>query len=138
MAKFGRAFSALYSGGVPISQAILLSADSCGNEYIRWRIHPSVISIQEGKSITESLAKTGVFTQMALDMCATGEETGNLDAMCRHVADLYESEAHVRVKKSAHVFSVAVLIGIAILVAYIVLSFYLGYVQFVLGAMGEG
>ncbi|MCL6623369.1 MAG: type II secretion system F family protein [Fimbriimonadales bacterium] len=138
MAKFGRAFSALYSGAVPISQAILLAADSCGNEYIRWRIHPSVISIQEGKGIAESLAKTGVFTKMALDMCATGEETGNLEAMCRHVADLYESEARVRVKKTAHVFSVAVLIAIAILVAYIVLSFYMGYIQLVLSSMGEG
>lgn len=137
MVKFGRAFSALYSGGVPISRALTLAADSCGNEYIRCRIHPAAISIQEGKGIAESLAQTGVFTPMALDMCATGEQTGNLDAMCRHVAELYESEARVRVRKSAVVFLVAVVVGVAILVAYIVISFYVGYLQTIF-SMSEG
>ncbi len=137
MAKFGRALSALYSGGVPLAKALVLSADSCGNEYIRWNIHPAAINIQEGKGIAESLARTGVFSQMALDMCATGEETGNLDSMWRHVADMYESEARVRVKKSTYVLLVAVFLVIAALVFYILLSFYTGYLQFIFSAGAE-
>jgi type IV pilus assembly protein PilC/MSHA biogenesis protein MshG len=32
MAKFGRAFGAMYKGGVSIPEAITLGADACGNE----------------------------------------------------------------------------------------------------------
>ena len=131
MAKFGRAFAALYASGVPIARAIQLSADACGNEYIRWRIHPAAMRIQEGEGIADSFRKTRAFTQMALDMCYTGEQTDNLDGMFYNVADQYEDEAKVRVRKTSHIFAVLVLITVAMFIGYIVISFYLNYVSLI-------
>lgn len=127
MAKFGRAFSALYSGGVQIGKSIQLAADACGNDYLREKIYPSAQWIQEGRGIAESFDKTGAFTLVALDMASTGEHTGNLDAMFGHMAEQYEEEADVRLEKSTKVLSVVVLIIALVLVAYTVIRWYMNY-----------
>src|SRR5439155_6398166 len=48
MAKFGRAFGALYSGGVPVHDAIQLASDASGNEYMRSLLYPAAGRLKEG------------------------------------------------------------------------------------------
>jgi len=127
MARFSRAFGALYGGGIPLSTSVVLAADACGNEYIRRRMYPAAERIQEGKGIAESFASTHAFTPITLDMAATGEQSGNLDTMLDHVAEQYEDEAEVRLDKMPRVLGVVLLLLAAAVVAYIVASFYMQY-----------
>ncbi len=127
MAKFGRAFAALYSGGVPIARSVQLAADASGNEYLREQIYPAAEKIQEGRPIAESFAQTGAFTEIAIDMAATGEHTGNLDSMFDHMAQQYEDEADVRLDKSCKTLGVLILILALMIVGYSVIKFWMGY-----------
>ncbi len=127
MARFCRAFSALQRGGVPIAQVVELSADACGNDYIRNRITPSSAWIQEGKGITESLHRTGAFSDIAISMSATGEKSGNMEAMMDNVAEQYEDEASVRSKKMTDVLPVVLTVLAGLLVLYILVQFYSAY-----------
>lgn len=127
MAKFGRAFGALYSGGVPVPKATQLAADACGNEYLRARIYPAAKRLEEGAGITETFRATGAFSPIVLDMAQTGETTGNLDAMLQKMAEFYEDEAETRSVQFAYAFGILALLLVAAYVGYVVVSFYMGY-----------
>ncbi|HEY0866574.1 MAG TPA: type II secretion system F family protein [Fimbriimonas sp.] len=127
MAKFGRAFGALYHGGVPIQQALLMSADACGNEYLRSRIYPAEQGLKEGGGVAASFRHTGAFTDIVMDMVSTGETTGNLDQMLGKVSEYYEDEAETRSKQFGQVIGVVVYLMVAGYILYIVLTFYTGY-----------
>ena len=127
MARFGRAFAALYRAGVPMVRSLQLSADACGNEYLRAMMQPSLQRVREGESITVALKETGAFSPIVMDMVATGESTGNLDSMLGKVGDFYIAEAEVRQVQLG--YAVGVLLGllVAIYIGYIVISFYTGF-----------
>ena len=127
MARFGRAFAALYRAGVPMVRSLQLSADACGNEYLRAMMQPSLQRVREGESITVALRETGAFSPIVMDMVATGESTGNLDAMLQKVGDFYIAEAEVRQVQLG--YAVGVLLGllVAIYIGYIVVTFYTGF-----------
>lgn len=127
MAKFGRALGALYKGGVAVPKAIQLSADSCGNEYLRSQIHPAARRLEEGHGIAVTLRGTQAFSPMVLDMVTTGETTGELDGMLNKVADFYEAEAKVRAKQLATAVGFVALIVVGIYVGFVVINFFTGY-----------
>jgi type II secretory pathway component PulF len=127
MAKFGRAFAAMYKAGVPIQRAMMLSADACGNEYLRVRMQPSFRRMGEGVGIFEAVAATGVFPRMILDMISTGERTGNLDQMLTKVADYYELEAGNRQQMLAVITGVVLMVLMGVYVGYMVITFYVGH-----------
>lgn len=127
MAKFSRAFSALYGGGIPIGKTVALSADACGNESLREQIQPAQGMIEGGGSIAESLARTKAFSRVALDMAHTGEHTGNLDAMFTNVAEQYEDEADVRFDKVSKVLPVFLILILGVVVLLMLVTFYQNY-----------
>lgn len=127
MAKFGRAFGALYKGGVPMQKAVLLAADACGNEALRARMYPAAQRLQEGEGITDTFAQTGAFSPIVLDMTRTGETTGNMDQMLNKVAEYYEEEGAMKAQISAKIIGVVCLLLVAIYVAFVVIKFYMAY-----------
>ncbi len=129
MARFGRAFAALYASGVPIAPAIRMSADACGNEYLRAAIHPAPEKLEGGAGVTETLRATGAFSPIVLDMMSTGETTGDLDGMLGKMSEFYVAEAEVRQVKLGQVFGVVVALVVAIYIGYIVITFWQEYGQ---------
>ncbi len=128
MAKFGRAFGAMYGGGVPVGRAVALAADACGNEYLRARMLPAAKEIEEGGSVSEAFARTGAFSQIVLDMTRTGEESGTLDQMLDKVSEFYEDEAKTRSVQMGYVIGVVVYLIVAIfIVLTVILPFWQGY-----------
>ena len=129
MARFGRAFGALYKSGVPMQRALLLGADACGNEFLRARMYPAQRALEEGAGVTETLRSTHAFSPIVLDMMGTGETTGNLDSMLGKVSEYYEQESHTRSIQLGNVFGVLVGLGVAIYIGTIIVSFWSGYGQ---------
>lgn len=127
MARFGRAFGALYAGGVPVAETMRLAADACGNEFIRSHLHPLAPRLEEGARITDTLRMAGVFSPIVLDMVNTGETTGNVDTMLEKMAEFYEDDAKVRSTQSAYAFGVFALLAVGIYVGYVAFNFYSQY-----------
>ncbi len=127
MAKFGRAFGALYRGGVPMSKALPMAADACGNEYLRSRMYPAYKRLEQGDGVHETFAATGAFSPIVLDMVHTGETTGNLDQMLQKMATFYEAEASTRSVQLGHVMGVVVALCVALYIGFIVIQFWSGY-----------
>lgn len=127
MAKFGRAFGALYKGGIAPPRAIQLAADACGNEYLRARMYPAVEKLKSGAGITETLRETHAFSPIVLDMTQTGETTGNLDHMLTKLAEFYEDEGKTRSEQMGWIFGAVVLLGVSVYIGYIVVSFWTSF-----------
>lgn len=127
MAKFGRVFGAGYRGGMLIHESLRMAADSCGNEYIRAQLYTASSRLENGDTISNSLAATGVLSPVVAKMLSTGEGTGQLDDMLNKMADFYEDEAKTSSRMMAMVFGFAVLLGVGIYIGYVVISFWSGY-----------
>lgn len=124
MARFGRAFGALYKAGVPIQKGFTLAADACGNEYLRAKMYPAFRGLENGATIAETLDATRAFSPIVMNMIKTGEKSGNLDGMLTKMAEYYEGEAEVRATQASHVFAVVMLMVVAIFVLYLLLVNY--------------
>ena len=127
MARFGRAFGALYRGGVSVPQSLKLSADSCGNEWLRSLMYPAISRLEAGESIGKTFRQTGAFSPIVLDMVDTGERTGNLDQMLGKMADFYEDESATRSTQTALVIGVLLGLLVAAYVLLILMNFWGGY-----------
>ncbi len=127
MARFGRAFGALYAAGVPLQRALLLAADACGNEYLRGKMYPAYRQLQAGQGVTETLESTQAFSPIVMDMIRTGETTGNLDQMLTRSSDFYIEEAKVRQHQLGMVVGLFLSLVVAIYIGYVVINFYLSH-----------
>jgi type IV pilus assembly protein PilC/MSHA biogenesis protein MshG len=127
MSKFGRAFGALYDAGLPLARCLQLGADSCGNEALRSRIYPVSHRLDEGAGIAQTFAQAGVFSPIVMDMVNTGEMTGNMHEMLMKASEYYEDEGQTRARQAASIYGVAMLLLVGVYVAYLVISFYMGF-----------
>jgi len=97
---FCRVFTALYSGSGENIDVIRTAAEACRNRYMERQIKEITLPmmIKEGKGLVESLEKTGVFTDTALNRLRGGAETGTLRKTALQVANYYEKETTYKMK----------------------------------------
>ena len=98
LARFARSFAMAERSGVPISQAMSVSAKTLDNAFVRQRIEQMRDGIERGESLSRCAAAAGVFTPMVLQMIAVGEETGELDSLLLEIAGMYERETSYAIK----------------------------------------
>ncbi len=97
VARFTRTLGTLLASGVPILDALEITARTAGNVVVEKSIRFARDRISEGKNMAEPLAQSKVFPGMVVQMIAVGEQTGALDQMCSKIADFYEDEVDVAV-----------------------------------------
>lgn len=125
VARFCRIFGTLTRSGVPIMSTFDIVGATAGNQVISEAIDGAKGEIQEGGLMSQALNKAGVFPDLAIQMISIGEETGELDGMMMKVADFYEDEVENTVKALTSIIEPVMMIGIAGIVAVILLSMYL-------------
>jgi hypothetical protein len=72
---------------LPLLTALEVTRDASGNSVISSSIAFAIKEVREGKSLSDSLEKTGHFPTLSLEMMRVGEQTGSLPEMLNHVAD---------------------------------------------------
>jgi type IV pilus assembly protein PilC len=97
VARFTRTLGTMISSGVPILDALDVTAKTAGNRTIEAAIHYVRAKISEGKNIAGLLAETKVFPSMVVQMIGVGEATGAMDQMLTKIADFYDEEVDTAV-----------------------------------------
>jgi type IV pilus assembly protein PilC len=92
LTRFARNLSTLMAAGVPILQALEITADTVNNGPISNAVKDVQDSVRQGESINGPLSAHDVFPPMVVQMVAVGEETGNVDGMLEKIADFYDTE----------------------------------------------
>jgi len=125
IARFSRTLSTLLSSGVPIIDALEITAKSAGNWVIEDSILKARISIKGGENIADPLAKTSVFPPMVTQMIAIGEASGGLDEMLSKVADFYDDEVDQAVENLTSALEPIIMVFLGGIVGFLVVSMYL-------------
>lgn len=92
IARMTRTLSSLFSSAVPILQALTIVEKIVGNPVVARVVGEAKVSLQQGGTLSEPLAKSWLFPPLVHQMTAIGEQTGSLDYMLEKVADFYEEE----------------------------------------------
>ena len=92
LARFSRNLGTLLRAGVPILQALEITADTVNSGPVSHAVKDIQDGVREGEAIATPLAEHDVFPPMVVQMIAVGEETGAVDTMLEKIADFYDQE----------------------------------------------
>lgn len=129
IARFSRTLSTLLSSGVPIIDALEITARSSGNWVVEDAILKARTSIKGGENIADPLSKTTVFPPMVTQMIAIGEASGGLDEMLSKVADFYDAEVDQAVENLTSALEPLIMVVLGGIVGFLVISMYLPIFQ---------
>ncbi len=93
-ARFTRTLSILAGSGVPILEALNISAEVIENLPMRDAVVEATIRVREGASISKSLAVSKLFPPMMIHLISSGESSGKLEEMLGRAAVGQEREVN--------------------------------------------
>ncbi len=123
--QFARVLSTLLVGGIPLVQALETASDSMGSGLLRKSLEKTTRMVKEGQPLSVSVAATGVFPGLAIDMIEVGESTGALPAMLTSVAEFYEEDVTIRMSAVLAMIEPAIMILMGLFVAFVLIALYL-------------
>ncbi len=133
-----RTLSTLLAGGLPLLNAIDVAAASVGNRAMSQALRGATERIREGASLTVALESTGMLEALPLEMVKVGEQTGALGDMLGAIAEFYDEELDTRMATVLSLVEPVLLVLMAIIVAAMLLAFYLPMFQAISAVQGGG
>ena len=121
-ARFARTLSILASSGVPILDAMSISAQVVQNMPMRKAIEDAAKKVREGKPINRALEQSGYFPPMTVYLIASGENSGKLDEMLERAAQQQERETDSMLSNILGLFEPLLILVMGGVVLLIVLS----------------
>lgn len=125
VARFCRTLGTLLNSGVPIIDALTVTARTSGNVVLEAGIFRTVEAISGGQSISEPLKATGVFPPMVIQMIAVGERTGGLSDMLTRVSDFYDMEVEAAVDSLTSMLEPLVIVVLGGVIGAVLIAMYL-------------
>ena len=125
VARFCRTLGTLLNSGVPIIDALTVTARTSGNVVLEAGIFRTIEAISGGQSIAEPLKATGVFPPMVIQMIAVGERTGGLSDMLTRVSDFYDQEVESAVDSLTSMLEPLVIVVLGGIIGAVLIAMYL-------------
>jgi len=126
VARFSRTLATLLGNGVTLLAGLSIVKETMGNAVMGASLEGVTARLREGKGFGRPLAETGLWPKLATQMILVGEESGRLEEMLGRVADVYDREVQVAIKRFLAVLEPALILGLAVLIGGIVFSILLG------------
>jgi len=125
VALFARTLSTLLTGGLPLVPSLETASRSISSRRVSRAVQTSVGTVREGKSLAESLGRTGIFPSLATEMITVGEQTGALPQMLNSMSEFFEDDVATALAAALALIEPAILIFMGIVVVFILISLYL-------------
>jgi len=119
-ARFGSTLAILTSSGVPLVEAMKIASNVVSNIPIQRSLVDATVEVSEGGSLHKALANTGYFAPIMIHMVASGENSGELDAMLAKTAHQQETTLENTVSALVKIFEPMMLLVMGAIVATIV------------------
>ncbi len=121
-ARYARTLSILSNAGVPILDALQAAQKVVTLIPIQDAMSHVITQVREGMSLNKALKQTGFMPAMSVHLIASGEATGQLEAMLLRSADIQDSEVDRLVSGSLTIFEPFMILFMGIVVLLIVLA----------------
>ena len=125
VARWAQTLSALLSAGVPLAEALLPAAQACDHAVYERVSLQLQRQVAQGSRLSEAMAHSGRVGPMIVQLCATGEETGTLDALLARAASLMETELADRVSALSSLLEPLIIVLLGGLIGGILVAMYL-------------
>jgi type IV pilus assembly protein PilC len=122
--QFARTLATLLGGGIPLVNALEVTARSIGNRHVAMELASIVQRVREGEALARSMAATGVFPDVAIKMVEVGEATGALQEMLNSVADFYDEENETTLSRIVTLVEPILLVVMGLVIASLLLALY--------------
>jgi type IV pilus assembly protein PilC len=131
IAKFTRTLGTLIGAGVPILDAVTITAETSGNFVFERALTKVHDSIREGETFAEPLRASKTCDGIVINMIDVGEETGELDAMLMKIADNYDEEVDVAVGALVSLLQPIMVIVLGGMIGTIIIAMFLPLVEMI-------
>lgn len=128
LARFASNLSTLIVGGLPITQALAVTAEVVGNELYKRIILEAQDAVKTGEMISAVLKRYPAIPPMVWQMISVGEKTGRVDQILKSVSNFYQRDVNnsleTLVQLIEPILIVALGIAVGVLVAAVLLPIY--------------
>ena len=126
LARVTNTLGSLISSGVPILEALDISAETAGNVTIGNVLREAKVGVREGRPLADPLREhEDVIPGLMVQMIEVGEQTGELDGMLKKVASFYDQEVEVTVNNLTALLEPLLTVVMGVGVGLMVISLYL-------------
>lgn len=120
--RFSRTLSTLLTSGISLLDALDMVAKIVGNTLVAKHILDSKENVSRGVTLSTPLKEAAILPPMVTHMVKIGEDTGELEIMLNKVADFYDEEVETSVTQLTTILEPAIIIILAIVVGFLVIS----------------
>jgi type IV pilus assembly protein PilC len=124
-----RTLATLLGGGIPLVNAIDVSARSIQNRYLAKELHLASQQVREGRALAAAMDQSGAFPDVAIKMVEVGESTGALQEMLNSLADFFDEEIDTSLGRFVTLIEPTLLVIMGIVIAGLLLSLYMPLFQ---------
>lgn len=125
VARFTRTLSTLLQSGVPLLEALHVTAKSSGNSVIETHVMQMRSMASRGEAMEKSLASSSFFPELVVQMIAVGEETAELPRMLAKTADYYENEVDAALEALTAIIEPLIIVMLGIIVGGAIITIYM-------------
>jgi type IV pilus assembly protein PilC len=122
---FSRTLGLLLEAGISLLAAIPIAIQAVPNAWIVRHMQDVPDHIKNGEGLSDSLAGSGTFPPLALDMVRIGENAANLQGMLGDMADFYDERVRGKIETLVTLVEPVVIILMGLAVAAMLLSVYI-------------
>ncbi|MCB1716896.1 MAG: type II secretion system inner membrane protein GspF [Candidatus Competibacteraceae bacterium] len=121
-ARFARTLSILSASGVPVLDALRISAQVLSNLPMRMAVERAAGRVKEGEGLQQALSSSGYFPPLTLQLIASGEASGKLEPMLERAAQQQERETETLISAVLALFEPLLILLMGGIVLTIVLA----------------
>ncbi|SES98392.1 type II secretion system inner membrane protein GspF [Thorsellia anophelis] len=121
-ARYARTLSILQASGVPLIEAMHISANVITNQEIKAKFQSAANFVREGGTIYQAFSQTKLLSPMMLYMIASGEKSGELDTLLAKAAQTQDDALSAKITFALSVFEPMLILTMAGVVLFIVLA----------------
>jgi general secretion pathway protein F len=129
VARFAITFATLLESGLPVLEAMGVVRRVVDNELLADTLDKIRTKIAEGADIATPLKQSKVFPPVVGYMIGVGEESGRLEELLKKTAQAYDEEVEVAAQKLTSMLEPLMIVIMAFMVGFIVLSILLPILQ---------
>ncbi|MGH9311683.1 MAG: type II secretion system F family protein [Vicinamibacterales bacterium] len=124
-----RTLATLLGGGIPLVNALDISARSIGNRFMARELQTAAQQVREGRALAQAMNERGQFPDVAIKMIEVGESTGALQDMLNSLADFYDEEIETGLGRFVTLVEPILLVTMGLVIAALLLALYMPLFQ---------
>lgn len=121
-ARYARTLSTLLAAGLPMIEAIAVTAGTIDNVIARQTLLDAKEEVAKGIPLSSCISSSGIFPPVAGHMTKIGEETGNMEGMLEKLADYYDEEVEIATESLMAIMEPLIIVVLALVVGVLIIA----------------